>query len=72
MRRDVDMLDRCWDMEFRFYEEKGIALVEKVEKLTTWGVPWTKQAITCRRYDGTSNRSGGSGGYWGRFQEVKG
>ena len=39
MRRDVDMLDRCWDMEFRFYEEKGIALVEKVEKINYMGRP---------------------------------
>ena len=29
-RRDVDIVERCWEMEFRFYRREGDALVELV------------------------------------------
>ena len=40
--QDVDIMERCGEMEFSLYGRQGGTLVEGVENLNTWGGPWTK------------------------------
>ena len=53
-------------MEFSLYGREGGALVDGVAQFKYLGIPWIRRMMTVRKYGGTSNGRGQSGGYWAR------